>query len=457
MILKRLLSNLIDFVIFVCSSLLIFIVSGLEVNTENGNFIFVLTFILVILLPVITLKNTFGKVFVGLNWQNSKHLRAKLITKYGIYFLFVIPAFSILDAILSFPLFNSNVSYLYKTLSLNLFVAFAVTNFIVFVLTIGKAHLLDYFSNLSIEKYPTRKTLFIHLTTIYCFFGTLFITSVIQHKFNFTISSLDKSIKSVIYSENYPTDLHFNGRIFVLKEKTSRAVVPSKPLSFLFPIELERKTIYAWLPKNVFYSDEDRLKICNDLLYYSRLNDLFTGYEPNQTRIFLYHSSQGKFLEIYSNYYQYYFDNNLQHWGIYAGIKSDSTTMTNYIDFANNYLPKKIERLEKEFNLNWREIVNRCEHDQDFENTILQNFNMKINSTVYHNKIKIVSESNSLILEKISVKDKERQSYVGYNFPITDLSYRVNIINFLNNNVFEIDEDLDYLLLLRQETTDKHF
>jgi hypothetical protein len=161
-------------------------------------------------------------------------------------------------------------------------------------------------------------------------------------------------------------------------------------------------------------------------------------------------------LEVYTDYYQYYIDNNLLQWGIYAGIKSDSTTMKSYLNFSNNYLPKKVKRIEKEFNMNWTEIVDKCKKDKVFENSILKHFIMAINSKIYNNRIEIVSESNSLILEKISVKDIKAQSYLGYNFPITDLNYKANIINFLNNNVFEIDEDLDYLLLLRQETTDKN-
>ena len=44
---------------------------------------------------------------------------------------------------------------------------------------------------------------------------------------------------------------------------------------------------------------------------------------------------------------------------------------------------------------------------------------------------------------------------MNFNFPITELQQRVNITNLLNGKIFEYDENIEYLKLLRDETTNK--
>ena len=185
-------------------------------------------------------------------------------------------------------------------------------------------------------------------------------------------------------------------------------------------------------------------------------NDLFSDFKPEQTRIVLSNIEQGMFLEYYNYFYIYYFDNDLIEWNVYGGIEADSITMKNYIDFNNNYtkgLIGKLENLEKKLDLTWKEIIEQSEKNVKIENEIKGIYNSSFSSELYYNKLIISLDTNKLKLKKIDFTDTKLNGYMNFNFPITELKQRVNLTNLINGEIFEYDENVDYLKLLRDETT----
>ncbi|GLB54175.1 hypothetical protein NBRC110019_32160 [Neptunitalea chrysea] len=410
------------------------------------------------LLPVVLIENTIGKAIVKLKWKKAPDIKLKLGLKYSFYYLSVAPSFSILSAISTFPLLNPNIGNFDKILSFQLLIVYIIVDGLVFILSLGKFHLADYVLNLNINQHNFVKKPFKTLGVVYLFFGLLFFASIYTYKYNLTFSSLSDSFNNSIYKEQYPTDLFYGSYVFTLKEKSPNVFTPSKPLSFIYTQKLPQKTLYLNLPEDVFNSETERKKVCIDLILKSNRNDVFSDFEPRQTRIVLSNIKRGFFLEYYNYFYIYYFDNKLPDWNIYGGVKADSITMKNYINFNYNFnkgLLAKINLIEKEFGLTWNEIVEKAETNKEFEEKVQKLYNTYFETTFYGNRLEIKIDSSKLVLNRINFSDTKLNGCMGINFPVSNLEQRVNLTNHLNGEIIEYDENVDYLKLLREEVTNE--
>lgn len=453
MIFKRIFSNIIDFVIFFLVFFLSFKISGLEYNVKHSYFFYFSSFCVVFLIPLILIKNTIGKEIVNLHWQKTINLKLRLISKYFLYYIIVAPTFSIPTALASFPYLNNQIKGPDLVLSFKLLFVFFTTDLIVFILSFGKFHLLDYFLNLKIKKNKFIHTKISSLGIVYLFFGIFFITNMLQYKNNLSSQSVENSAFNIIHKEQYPKDLFFGNDVFVTKENSIRSFTPTKPLSFLFSNSVKQKTLYLNLPEHIFNSAFERQKVCIDLINKSNLNDYFYRYDTEQTRIILTNIKMGKYLEGYKYYYIYYFENNLPEWGVYGGIKADTTTANKYVNFINKYNKDRIRKIENSLNLSWSEIIEKCANDSEFEDRISTSLTGNINISADYKTLRIRIDSSELKLDKIKFSDTKLNGFVNFNFPIKKPEHSINTISFGNYEIIENDENIDFLKHLRQEIT----
>jgi hypothetical protein len=458
MIFRRLLSNIIDFAIYIIVFFILFKISGLETDTNHLYYFYFISFLLTFIFPVFLIKNTIGKKITKLEWEDKIDLKLKLFTKYTLYYLVVAPSFSILSAISSFPLLNPVIGDFDKILSVQLFFALFITDIVVFAVSLGKHHIIDYALNLNLSNYKYRRKPIRFLYSVYLYFSVFFIFNLYSYKYNLSFSSIGNSLSSSFSKEQYPEDLFYGNYVFSLKEKSDGVFLPTKPLSFIYKQKLPQKTLYLNVPSQIFKSENDRKSICLDLIMQSYRNDMVSDFKPEQTRIVLSSIEQGIFLEYYNYFYIYYFDNDLFEWNVYGGIEADSITMKNYIEFNNNYtrgLLGKMENLEKKLNLTWEEIIEESDKNKNIENQVKGIYNSSFSSTLYYDKLIISLDTNKLKLNRIDFTDTKLNGYMNFNFPITELQQRVNLTNLINGEVLEYDENVDYLKLLREETTNK--
>jgi len=194
MIIKRLLGNIIDFLVYIIVFFILFKMSGLETDTNHLYYFYFISFVFTFLLPIILINNTIGKQLLKLKWKNSQDLKLKLGLKYTFYYLSVAPSFSILSAISSFPLLNPAFGNFDKILSFKILIVYTITDLIVFILSFGKFHIIDYLFKLDLDGYSFYKKPIKFLYITYLFFGLLIISNLYSYKYDLTFSSIENSI-----------------------------------------------------------------------------------------------------------------------------------------------------------------------------------------------------------------------------------------------------------------------
>ena len=451
-------SNVLDFSIYLLVFLLLFKMSRLDTESGSLYYFYFVSFLFTFFFPVVLIKNTIGKKVLGLQWTEVTNLKLKLGAKYTLYYLAVAPSFSIITAITSFPFLNPEFRDFDKILSAKIFLVYITTDILVFVFSLGKHHLLDYVLNLSLKKSSYSRKPYKTLTIVYVFFGLLFFANVYTYKYDITFSRIESHFGKGLYKEHYPSDLYYGSGVFTLKDQSPNVFSPSKPLSFIYSQKLPQKTLYLNLPEIAFNSESERKKICMDIVAQSRLNDLFSEFKPRQTRIVLSNFKRGFFLEYYNNFYIYYYDNYLPEWNIYGGIQADSITMRSYIAFNNNHvksLLKKIENMEEKLGLTWKEIVDESENNEVYSKEIMELYRSNLDITTFYDGLEIKLDTSKLELNRIEFSDTKLNGYMNINLPVQDLEQRVNLTNFLNDELLEYDENVDYLRILRDEITNK--
>lgn len=453
MIFSRILSNIIDGVIFLITYLLLFKVSRLEINPTNSSFISFLSFLVIIGLPVLVINNTFGKEILKLKYHYSERLNLKLLSKYFFYFTTFSNSASFLSTLTTFPLFRSNLIEPDQTFLVRFYLAYITVDFILFTLSLGKYHIADYILNISISNHLFSKKPFKNLIIVYLFFSILFLGSVVQFKHNLSSNNLQLRLLRDFYKEQYPKDYFYGNEVSVLKKETSNALSPSAPLTLIYDKNIAQKSLFLTLPEHIFNSEYERKEVCKKLIEHSQLNDAFRFYKPEQTRIVLSHYQRGQFFEHHSYFYIYYFNNKLPEWGIYGGISSDSTSINEYVEFVNSINLNRILLLEEELNLNWLEILKVAEYDRSIRE-LLENELLKISSTVFYDRLQIEINSSSIIFHKINFENSRKRGVIGYSFPIsTILEQKYDVINSTSDPFFDYDENIYELISSRNRIT----
>ena len=420
-VLKRIASNLIDILLFLSGFIVLKLLSSENKSSEEAFYLIFASYILLFVPPLLTHGNIIGKLVMNLTYKSSK---SKIFLKYSIYLLAFFPGFSIISTITDFPYFqasNYNIA-----ISIQLLITLSLLNLIVFLLSAGKYHILDYLLNIQICGLEFNKKPLKSLTIALLFWSILVFTNLAFLKKDISVERVFNSLSKEVYNENFPEDLFYGNKIFVVRRKYDGVFIPSDMFSFLFRKEYDQKLLFLTVPFEVFNSKEDRFAICKELLLQSGYNDIFAGYKPKQTRITLRTFKDGDFLEYYSYSYTYYFNEDNGVWGIYGGIKNDSTMIDSYSSFVVN-IPRNKTR-----------TVN-------FE------------STIYTNKYIIKHENAELNFEVIPFEVAPMKGSMQMNFPPQNIIYRGNYWNVVDGSeITDMDDDYYYLKFCRDEISSKY-
>lgn len=421
-VIKRILSNIIDIILYLGLFILLNFITHIENNIDASLFLLFITFILYFGLPLFFIGNTLGKIFLGLKWKNSANILLINI-KYYVYFLAFFPGFSLVSLFTNFPYFkidNYNLA-----ISIQLLITIAILDFLTFLFSLGKFHLLDYILNLKLENLDYKKKELKSLTIVLLFWTIFIFTNLFFLKLDLTIKKVNDSVSKDIYFENFPEDMFYGNKPFIVKLKSDSVFITSDMLSFLFNKVYDQKVIYLNLPYEIFNSKEDRYKVCKDLLIQSMHNDIFTDYDPKQTKIVLRSFKEGCFLEYYSYNYTYYFNKGEYSWGIYGGIKNDSLTVEKYNTFVNKVNKQKSKK------------------------------NINLHSTLYNNKYVININEDKIKFEKINFNETEMKGMMQLNFPPQPIIYRANYWNIINGEIPDFEDNIFYLKFSRDEISGK--
>lgn len=454
MIFKRLLSNLIDIVLYFIVLFLFLKLSGQEPESAYLNFFYFISFIVTFVFPVVLLENTFGKQLVKLKWKSSPNLKPKLCIKYFTYYAVVAPGIAIFSAIFSFPYLNDYLKEFSQSTTIVFTIIYVLTDVIVFLFSIGRFRILDYLMELKIDGHEYLKNPLKVMGITYLFFGLWFLVSVYSFKYDMSFKSIEKNLSSVLYKEQYPSDLFYGNYVITTKNYSENVFTPSKPFAFLHPKKLSQKTLYLNLPEQVFNSESERKNVCLKLIVQSYSNDTYADFEPVQTRIVLSSSKRGFFFENYYYRYTYYFDNQLPQWSVFGGFKADSLATGSYTNFINNYnksLVRKIDIIEKQYDLTWKEIVERSEIDDQFEREIMGLYSSGLSATTFYDRVEIYLDTVKLELNKIEFTDTKLNGYMNFGFPITNPTHTLYSKDFIDGESMEYDDNIESLKFLRQE------
>lgn len=446
-IFKRVLSNFIDLILFILIYIILGYISNFERTENNMNYILFVTFILYFIIPIIIVKNTFGKLLLNVSWLDNSKTKYFLALKYSIYFLFFAPKFSLISLLANIPIINA--SNYDKLLSIQFFCTFLTLDIIIYLLSKGKYHIVDYIFNLQIKNLSYQKNELKSLSIILSFVSIFFIINITCFRFNLSFQNINNSISKDIYNERFPIDKFYGSRILVIKQKTSQIILPNNMLSFLFEKEYNQKILFLYLPYNIFNSTVERKRICYELINQSLTNDFFSEFKPEQTKIVLTTIKEGYFFEDYDYRYTYYYSHKIPQWGIYSGIKADSAIIKDYVNFVTGIENDNNEKLKLILKKSKKNIKKNFEIEDELKF-------VHFNSVIYCDRLEISSKKNKLTLKKIDFNKADLQGNFQLNFPVQSLNSRVHFFNILSNQTFENDENVYNLIFARKEISDKY-
>ncbi|WBL22706.1 hypothetical protein [Zunongwangia sp. HRR-M8] len=444
-LLKRLLSNFIDFFLYVVVFLLFTIVADFEYIHSHLNFLFSVTFIFVFVCPIILFRNTLGKQIVNLQWLGKEGLKIQLFFKYLVYLVFLVPALNPITIITEFPYWNKEIINQDASFVIKISIVFLISDILVSLISLGKFHILDYFLKIKLVNKTYSSNMYSSLSIILLLSGVYLILSVYQYKYSFTFANISERVLRKIPKESFPIDLVHGGYVMAIHEKSNKTYVPTEPLSLIYKKELNRKTIYVRLPIDIFNSEKHRRDICYNILEYSLSNDIFSGYKPDQTRFILTAVEDGFFISYNEYRYYYYFDRDLPEWGIYGGIKADSTTTDQYIKFINNVRLAKKLRVEEKFKGSFREIINRALNDSILLEKVNSVYASRYETRYQMSGLSIKIDTSEINLDKIEFEDSKLSGYGHYNFPVENAKNNFFTIQAVNDEYLLDDENVTQL------------
>ena len=455
MLIKRLLSNLIDTALFWLVYFISFIASGLPIEEGNSGFLLFLSFLIVVILPVLFNNSTFGKIIMGLAWQQQETLKIKLFIKYMIYFAAASPSLSVSSALDG--LIHGTVGKTASVVFANglIGISFLVADFFVFLLSLGKYHIVDYLLKISLLGATYKRSPWIYLGMTYLFTTALVSFSAVLIKRDFLPDKLFSHFKSIFYNEQFPSDKFHGRQPLVIKEHTDHVFAPSDPLTFLYASKFKQKTIFLDLPYEIFQSLESRRKICIDLLNHSWTNDIFNQEEPKQVRIVLSSTKAGRFLNYYNYYRVYYYDKEFSGWGIYGGIKTDSTITEKYVSFFNAHRRNKSLVIEKNLKMSMQEILKKIKTDNGLRQRFFGQLSLHFKFSWTTESVTIALDRSTIRFDKIDFDDSPLYGTAQVNFPVSNVMSQFNFANILADRIEDADENL-YMLLQVREITNEH-
>jgi hypothetical protein len=317
------------------------------------------------------LKTTIGLKLLKIEVNSAP----KLLLKYFIYYLIIAQIFAAYLSIIS-EFFN--IEELGITI-ISIEIVFILINVIMFILSRGKFNLLDFAFNIihASKSYrrTNEKTLIIWLS--FCYLIAL--PSILSDKFSFIpyLESLISPNSKYNVTNYYPADIFENyGDIIAEKfEESNKILIFSDPSSIVQDKILVRKTIYVKINKGVNENILRRKELCNNLIYYSSINDYLGKIygEVDQTKIVLIYIKRNTFLSGLSSTYLYYYDNKDSNGQVHGGINLDSL-IKSYKSYPDTFIKtvSNILNVEEE-KLKARRLKDGQIVFSDYEKSLIEN------------------------------------------------------------------------------------
>ena len=244
----------------------------------------------------------------------------------------------------------------------------------------------------------------------------------------------------------------FGQPVLISKEYNDHVFTPSEPMTFLYAQKKDQEIIYIPLPWEIFQSLQARQKVCYNTLSQALINNSFSFYHPKQIKFVLFSYKKGRFLNYYIYHYVYYFEIDRPFWGIYGGIKTDSSTVHQYEDFLIKYQKEKIPLIELKFKARINQIVKKANTDSVFRKKLIDAMSEHFYFISTINDITIKLDSAHIDFKKIDFKDSHLYGTVQINFPTTEIVFQLN--NIFSDQLMDLDENIQQLLLVRKITND---
>ena len=368
---KRILASLINILLLILIVLIIYpIFKHFEIELDNKIF-YLISYTIAYFLPILLFRSTVGLKILKVEINSTP----KLLLKYFIYYLIISNFLGEYCSILS-ELFNL------QELSLTIIsieVTLLLIHLMMFVLSGGKYNLLDFILNIThASKYFQRtneKRLIIWLSFCYLVFFMVFLadrSNIIDY-----IKSLTSPNSKYDISNYYPAEIFENYGIIRAEkfEESNKILISYDSLSIAQDKILVKKTIYVTINKGVNEYILRRKELCNNLIYYSSINDyLGKIYEDvDQTKIVLIYILRNTFLSGLSSTYLYYYDNKDPNGQVYGGVNLDSL-----IKSYNSYPETYMKTISNIINVDVEKLNERISKDghiafSDYEKSIIEN------------------------------------------------------------------------------------
>ena len=319
LILKRILSSLINVLLFIIVILIIYPLFNYFKIEVDDNFFLLLIFCIVFFLPLLSLKTTFGLKLLGLEVNSS----SKMILKYFTYYILLL---GILFRVLTL-IFRIDTLSLLPVYSI---IALSIINYAMFFISSGRYNLLDYILKIVHSNFVFKRGYRFIFLIWFTFWFLIALVSILADRLHVKsyLNSYVRNESPFSLTGYYPKDTFNNYTYWQIEkfEENNTIFTFSDSLCIFQDRFLKQKKIIASINKETFENENRRYILCYLLIHYSEINDSINNVysQIDQTKIVLVHSEPYTYFGNKVVTYTYYYDNKNPKESIYGGIRLDS-------------------------------------------------------------------------------------------------------------------------------------
>lgn len=442
--LKRILASIVDLVFFIIIGIILSQVLSYFNIKLDYSFTILFNFLLGIVFPIILFDNTIGYYLFRIYYDSNKRLKLKLVVKYFLYFFILSNSSDRVYGFIKTLLENYTIIVLPTTTSIRASFTFLFLSFLTFLITLGKANLIDLILKIQFLKSSvTRRRLILY--NAYMFVFIFIVSGVVEYtfkqKFNFTefISTVQKSTNDGYYpidvfgdyiDQEYPI-------VFQKDENTYNAFSFSDVTSFIYNRYISTRTISVMINSNTKNSINLRRLLAYKLLLYEKTSSILDDNDIDQI-IFHFYYYEYKYFYYYQYLYTYYYDTKVKHTFIHGGPEKEKL-MEFYIKTDSAIVDQNLEAMARGLNLPKETLTKYMQKDGGIKLPDTLNQKIKNDSIVTSFTLQLPS----LSLNTIPFENVEPEVFFGITYPII----RNKMINFYKPQYNEY-----YIYALRNNT-----
>jgi len=327
LIVKRILAFIIDIIIF---ALFLFILDFLLNRNEiyvSQSVVNLLSFFLSIILAIFFLGNTIGNEVVGISYyeRSREKIVLNLIIKYLILYLLIFGG-SIGFSSLSLSLLEKYTIIDFPRLfPIRIEITIILISLLFFLISLGRCDFFDYLLGIKITASSYIKRPY-HILVVACLFSSFFLLQgFITYKVDlkrrmsdFKTSMFYKSLPSYYPSEIFDNYI-IGGAVHSYMTNTANTASFSNMETFLFNRPLNQQVLSMVVNSKTMFSKNIQKQLIEKLIHFSRISNILSNVEIEQTKFELYYFEVKSFFTI-GYKYTYYYDNKAPFQEIYGGI-----------------------------------------------------------------------------------------------------------------------------------------